>query len=224
VISRDSELPDYLRQSIALSVWTRAVLLNNEPVARQASLDLAPRIPEMSSPLEKYLAAKTPRERDDEALYIILKFPTLTPWVPSGVPEFNTTEKSEYHFELSWWCTPSETEYQTDGTEVKKTVPFPKFLTPKDLLTAKRERAELIQIGDAKSYLGELVLDWAKHSPSDPRIPEALYIGAQANQTYKYGCGGWEQDEEIRTKLEKLLREKYPNSAWTAKLKEVPPQ
>jgi hypothetical protein len=81
-----------------------------------------------------------------------------------------------------------------------------------------------IQIGDANSYLGELVLVWAKHSPSDPRIPEALYIGAQANQPYKYDCGGWEQDEEVRTKLEKLLREKYPNSAWTAKLNEVQPQ
>ena len=222
--SRDSELPDYLRQSIALSVWTRAVLLDNEAVARQVSADLAQRIPEMSGPLEEYLAAKTPTQRDDEALYIMLKFPSLTPWVRAGIPEFSTTEKSEYYFELSWWCRPDETEFQNDGTEVKKQVPIPRFLSPKDLLTAKRERTELMDIGDAKSYLGELVLDWAKRSPSDPRIPEALYIGAKANQSYKYGCGGWERDEEVRNALEKLLREKYPRSEWTAKLNEEPRQ
>jgi hypothetical protein len=228
--SRDPELPDYLRRRIALSVWTRAVLLNNEPVALQAATDLVQMFPEMSASLKRYLAAKTTAAREDEALYIILKSPTLTPFITAGIPEFPTNEDSDnpegnevmgYYYALSWWCKPDETEYQNDGTEVKKNVVAPKFLSAKDLLTAKRERAELIEIGDAKSYLGELVLDWAKRSPTDPRIPEALFIGAQANQSYKYGCGGWEQDEEIRTKLEKLLREKYPQSKWAVKLNDV---
>ena len=230
VNSRDPHLPDYLRQRIALSVWTRAVLLNNEPVAQQASADLIQMFPEMAAPLKRYLAAKTTAAREDEALYLILKFPTLTPYITAGIPEFPTKEDSNntegnevmgYYYALSWWCKPDETEYQNDGTEVKKNVLAPRFLSARDLLTAKRERAELVEIGDAKSYLGELVLDWARRSPTDPRIPEALFIGAQANQSYKYGCGGWEQDEEIRTQLEKRLREKYPQTKWAAKLNDA---
>jgi len=78
----------------------------------------------------------------------------------------------------------------------------------------------LIAIGNGKSFLGRRVLEWATRSPNDSRLPEALYIAVQANQEYKYGCGeeGWEKDEETRTALERLLREKYPNSVWIAKL------
>jgi hypothetical protein len=152
----------------------------------------------------------------------VWRFPTLSPWVSPGIPRFwMTAEEPEYYLELAWWCRPSETEYEMDGTEVRKSVPSPRFLSAKDLTIAKRERALLIEIGNAKSYLGKRVLAWAKRSPDDPRIPEALFIGAQANQSYKYGCGGWEQDEEIRTALEKLLHEKYPQSEWTAKLNKV---
>ena len=221
--TRDPSLPEYLQQSVAISVWTRAVLLNDEPVARQASVDLAQRIPEMSGPLQKYLAAKTPTERKNEALYILLKFPSLSPWVTSGVPEFNTIEdysEPEPYFGLSWWCRPDEMEYLADGTEVKKSVPAPRFLNGKDLLIAHRERAALTEIGNGKSYLGKEIQQWATRSPDDPRIPEALYIGALANQPQKYGCGGWEEDEKVRNSLEKLLREKYPRSQWTAKLNE----
>ena len=76
----------------------------------------------------------------------------------------------------------------------------------------------LSRIGDAKSYLGKRAIEWAKTSPNDPRIPEALYIAAQANRSYKYGCNSWEQDENTREEAETLLRERYPESPWTARL------
>jgi hypothetical protein len=217
---RSQELPDYLRRSLMLAVWTRAVLLKNDQVARDVTPEVAHLAPEMSSLLDGYLNAQTRAQRDSEALYIMLKFSNLSPYVDGGVPEFSTAEETDYYFESSWWCKPDVIEYHMDGSESPKMVPAPKFFGPQILGPAKKERDALSAIGDAKSFLGKRVLEWAKRSPDDPRIPEAVYIAVQANQSYKYGCGSWEQDEETRTKLETLLKEKYPNSPWTAKLNE----
>ena len=216
--SRSQELPDYLKRSLTLAVWTRAILLKNDAVARGVAQDVARLIPEMSPDMEKYLNASSRLQRDDEALYILLKFPNLSPYVPPGVPEFSTSEESEYYFETSWWCKPDETEYHMDGTESPKVVASPRFLSARVLAIAKKERDGLAAIGDAKSFLGKRVLEWAKRSPGDPRMPEAIYIAVQANQSYKYGCGSWEEDEETRIKLETLLKERYGHSPWAAKL------
>ena len=62
------------------------------------------------------------------------------------------------------------------------------------------------------------VLQWAKSDPNDPRIPEALFIAGKANQSYKYGCNGWENDKETEQEAIKILSEQYPQSPWTAKL------
>jgi len=216
--AHSTELPDYQKKSFLLAVWTRAVLLKNDSVARQVAPELATQVPEMSSFLDNYLNAKTRTQRDSEALYIMLKFSNLSPYVPYGVPEFSTAEETDYYFETSWWCKPEAIEYHMDGTESPKVVPAPRFIGPQALSAAKRERAALIAIGDAKSWLGKRVLEWAKRSPADPRMPEALYIAIQANKSYKYGCGSWEQDEDTRNELEELLKEKYPNSSWSVRL------
>jgi len=216
--SRDPALPDYLRRPMAVAVWTRAVLLKNDTIAHEAASDLTQLAPEMSSLLKDYLEATTAQQRSNEALYIILKYPNLSPWLSAGIPEFTTSEKLEYYFDTSWWCRPSNTDYTVDGTEVPKVVPSPGFLSAEVVSSAKRERAVLIAIGHAKSFLGKRVLEWFKQSPNDPRLPEALFIAVRANLEYKYGCDGWWHDEETRAALEKVLLEKYPNSPWTAKL------
>jgi hypothetical protein len=216
--ARNPELPDYLRRQLVLAIWTRAVLLENEAVAQSIAPDVIKFAPEMRSVFEQYLNANTPKEKEYAALSVLLKFPSLSPLITGGIPEFTTTEKSEYDFESSWWCTPSETEYTGDGNEVPKVVPKPGFLTVEELEQARKERAALIAIGDGKSYIGKRVLEWAQNSPKDPRIPEALFIAAKANESYKYGCGGWENDKETQAEAVSILVANYPNSPWTAKL------
>jgi hypothetical protein len=216
--SHSQELPDYLKRSLTLAVWTRAILLKNDAVARDVAQDVVRLVPEMSAQTQKYLNASSKQQRDDESLYLLLRFPNLSPYVPAGVPEFSTSEETEYYFETSWWCVPDETEYHMDGTESPKVVATPRFLSARVLAGAKKERDALAAIGNAKSFLGKRVLEWAKRSPDDPRIPEALFIAVQANQSYKYGCGSWEQDEETGIKLETLLKEKYGHSSWATKL------
>jgi hypothetical protein len=88
------------------------------------------------------------------------------------------------------------------------------------LEVARREYRALVGIGDAKVYLGEQVLAWAKASPGDANVPEALFIAARANQAYKNGCSGWEHDEAVQKEAEKILKQRYPASPWIAKLRD----
>lgn len=216
--ARNPNVPDYLQRSLVLAVWTRAILLNNDDIARRIAPEVVKVQPEMPPVFETYLKAKTAKERRNTALYLLLKFPTLSPFVLGGLPKFETSEGVEYYFHDAWWCKPSQTDYDDEGTEIPKVVPKPNFLNDTEVETAGREFAALLAIGDAKSYLGKRAIEWAKTSPNDPRIPEALYIAAQANRSYKYGCNGWEQDEKTKEEAETLLRERYPESPWTTKL------
>jgi hypothetical protein len=103
---------------------------------------------------------------------------------------------------------------------VPRVVPKPSFLTAAQLEAARREYQALAEIDDAKSYLGRRVVAWAKASPDNPKIPEALFIAARATEAYKNGCASWEHDEATQQAAEKLLKQRYPSSPWTAKLRE----
>jgi len=221
VAARSPAVSEHLQRRLALVVWTRAILLQNDDVAQQISPEINRLVPEMAPVFASYLTAPSAKERQAAALYVLLKSPSLSPFLASDMWSFTTNEDVGYYFESSWWCPLPETIYKYENhesKEVPKIVARPGFLTPQQIQTAQRERQALIAIGDAKSYLGKRVLEWAKEEPEDRRIPEALFIAAQANQSYKYGCSSWEHDVATREAADELLRKSYPNSPWTGKL------
>ena len=218
--ARDPALPDYLRQRVLQTVWTRAVLLKNDVIARRAATELVDKGIDSSGVLREYLKAATAVQREDAAIFALLKSPILSPYISPGVPDLDTGDDG-YDFGLAWWCTLQETTYDEESKEVPKQVPSPSFLTAEFVAMARKERAELKAIGDGKKYLGIRVIEWAKQRPADSRLPEALFIAVMANQSYKYGCGGWEHDDQVREDAATLLKEKYPDSVWAMKLREV---
>jgi hypothetical protein len=215
--ANDTQLSTYLRHRLTTVVWTRALLLKNREIALQVAPDITSLFPEMASLVERYVHAQTPAAQEHAALYLLLKSPALTPYLANSSIQFMVFQDLDYYLESAWWCAPSETDYR-NGEEVKKNVPAPPFIDRQQLNAAKQEFEKLSSIGDAKSYLGGEVLEWARQSPNDTRIPEALFIASKATENYKYGCGGWEHNDEIREAATKLLRERYPHSPWTAKL------
>jgi hypothetical protein len=216
--SRNPALPNHLRRRLLLTLWTRAFVLKQPAIAEKIAPEVLKFAPEMAPALQDYLDARTPQERNHAALFVLLKFPNLSPLLRTDLPDFNTVEDQQYYLQDAWWCAPSDTEYNLKGEEVPKIVFKPVFLSAVQVEAARRERASLVAIGDAKSYLGKQTIAWAKSAPQDARVPEALYIAVQANATYKYGCSGWESDELTRKQAETILRTKYPQSPWTAKL------
>ena len=226
-VSRHAALPDHLRRRFVLAAWTRAIVLKQPAVAQQIAPELLQLVPEVAPIFQTYLSAQTPQDRDRAALFVLLKFPSLSPLIQPGLPRFDVVEDDEYYLELGWWCEPSDTEYNMQGEEVRKVVAKPVFLTVAQLDAARRERAALVALGDAKSLLGKQVIAWAKIAPRDPRVPEALYIAVQANSSYREGCSGWSYDQKTKNEAEIILRTNYPDSPWTAKLtpsKEESPQ
>lgn len=217
-VSRDAALPDYLQRRLVVAAWIRAILLKDYRVAQEMAREVPRLAPEMAPLFESYLKANTNFERDHAALYILLKFPRLSPFVESGIPSWANSEELDYYFQSAWWCAPTDTDYTRKGEEVPKIVPRPSFLSAAQMAAGRREREELKAMGDAKSYLGKQVLAWAKAAPKDERLPEALYIAVMANSQYKYGCDGWSFDETTREQAATLLRKNYPRSAWTEKL------
>ncbi|HLM02512.1 MAG TPA: hypothetical protein VK400_15780, partial [Pyrinomonadaceae bacterium] len=115
-----------------------------------------------------------------------------------------------------WWCTPYDSEYDESGEKVGFRLPArPSFLAKAQSDAAQAERAKLKQLGDAPRFLAETVLEWQRLAPADKRVPEMLYITYKANGWTKYGCGN---NEELREKISKTLKTRYPKSKWTAKI------
>ncbi len=221
VAASSPAVPEHLQSRFALAVWTRAILLKDDEVAQQVAPQVNRLVPEIGPVFSSYLTARSAKEREVAALFVLLKSPSLSPFLASDMWSFTTNEDLDYYFESSWWCPLAETTYtyeNHESKEVPKIVAPPGFLTPQQIQAARRERQALSAIGSAKAYLSMRVLKWAKEAPEDRRVPEALYISAQANQSYKYGCSSWEQDPLAREAAEELLRKTYPNSPWTGKL------
>ena len=104
--THNAALPDYLRRQFALAVWTRAVLLKNESVAEQITPEIAKIAPELQPVFSAYQQAGTKDEKERAALFVLLKFQNLSPFVSTGLPVFSSTEDEKYYLEGSWWCAP----------------------------------------------------------------------------------------------------------------------
>ncbi len=219
-VARSPALPDYLRKRIVLAIWTRAIVLEKPALADKIAPDILILAPEMKSFITPYINGKTEKEKVRAALFMLIKNPDLSPLIADGLPRSFARGDLGYYYETAWWCAPSLTDYTVEGDVVPKNVTAPPFLNAAQLAEAKKEQDRIIEIGDAKSYLGKRVLEWARSAADDPRIPEALFIAALANRQYKYGCDGWEYDQKTRAELERLLRTRFPNNAWTEKLRD----
>ena len=217
-VMRSPALPEYMRDRFALAVWTRAYILNDAASLNKMTPELIKIHPEFEPSLARAAAARTPAAREAALLYFVLKTPLLSPYLESGMGKDNN-DQDEWSSD-DWWCAPYDTEYNAESeSEVPKQLPTrPAFLTAAQTQAAQAERKKIAAAGDAPKFLGGKVLAWAKVSPTDRRVPEALYIAIQANGWTKYGCGN---DEELKDTLVAFLKKHYPGNEWTAKLAET---
>ena len=206
------ELPEYIRESLVLTVWARAVILGRRDIATKFAAE-GMKQPRMSESFAKVVKAKTEPSRRSEELWLLLKHPDISLFVKRGMLILGDGAVTSWEDE--WWQEPEDTEYTDSGEEKPKVLPKPPFITTVQSATAVKERKQIAALGDAETYLTERVFEWAAKSPRDPRIPEALYIVAVINFPTKYGNG----TEEVHEKAVKLLEEKYADSPWTAKAK-----
>src|SRR5438045_3276943 len=80
-----TELSDTLRARLALSGWTRAVLLARHDLAPSFALRASIGYPELRAGLLTYAHATNRAERDIEVTWLMLHTPGLNPWIRSGL-------------------------------------------------------------------------------------------------------------------------------------------
>ena len=240
-----SSVPQSLQRDIALAAWTRAVLLNDSPVASKLVPLLERLEPRLHRDLQSFVAAPSDDEKKFAAIFLILKNPGLKPYVPRGSGRTNAgtrwTEESLQRIDDlrdNWWCAsigadPSGTNYFEHetadyGGDAKKqgslstnfkdpdaSFPYPEFLTQPQKAEAARQWNQLTKVGPAPNYLGQQAIDWAKAHPDDKRNPEALHLAVRAT---RYGC-----TDKLTTNYSKkafeLLHQRYGKSEWAKKTK-----
>ena len=74
-------LPDHLRRDVALATWVRAELIRDRATSREIAPVLQSLAPELKSHIDASLNAATPEAQHFSALYALLKFPGLQPYV-----------------------------------------------------------------------------------------------------------------------------------------------
>ena len=209
------QLPEYLRREIVFTGWTRAVLTGNADVEAKFAAEVVKQNPALATLFAAYLNAKTAPEKHREAVWILLKIESATPILTGEIfaPPVIAESKDDYRFEQVWWCIYSEESAEKTTANDKKL----NFLTPAQKTVAREENARLAGVEAAPEFFGAEIIKWTKAAPADRRLPEALFIASRANDWTKYGCGN---NEEIKNQLEAILRSRFPQSKWTAKLDE----
>ncbi|HMV85552.1 MAG TPA: hypothetical protein PKA34_20805, partial [Blastocatellia bacterium] len=179
-------LPAHLRRQVAVAAWTRAVLLDDDDTAKATAPALLELLPEMKAQLTAYLDAKDAVERKDAALYLLLKFPGMRPYVDTGMAR--TTAHSQIdNYRDNWWCGIEGRFFSEDAVLSPKqtATETPSFLSAaqKSALAAEKRKLAALEIGP--NDLCQRAVAWAKRNPADPRVPEALHLAVKAT---RYGC------------------------------------
>ncbi len=218
-------LPEHIRRQIALTAWTRAVVLDDAEAGQALAPIASALAPELKTYLDDYLSAATPSARKAAALYTILKFPGLHLNVVSGLDRLTPINERDSYRD-NWWCAIAEqtiaaSDKNVDAEEIHvqsrqsaaRANGELSFLSAAQKAAARRERARLIALGTAPNYLSREVIAWANRTPNDSRVPEALHI---AVTTTRYGCTDKESGRWSKAAFQ-LLHTRYPKSEWTKK-------
>ncbi len=232
--SKSAALPKPLRREVVIAAWTRAILLDQEAIARELVPIAQELVPEASAEFGEYSRNTDVPQLRFAAVFAILRNPGFRPFVTAGYSRGNLYTVGEPGFNKldnlhdNWWCalTPDSTNesYGRDyyrmfiklSSPLKEIYPGDKipssfFLTVDDRATAYKEHSEIEAKSAAPNWLGKRALEWAIAHPDDPRVPEALHLVVRA---WRYGCTE-SSGENYSKSAYKLLHKRYSANEWT---------
>ena len=214
-------LPEHLRRDVLLAAWVRSVLLGDRETDRQLVPLVLVLVPELKGFVDADLDAASPDQRKYAAIYAILKFPGLQPYVDAGRGR-ETPLKQIDNYRDNWWCSfaweaghRQTGEEQADAGSAARPAPklSVKFLNEMQRSAVARERTRLAAIGNAPEYLARMAIEWSERTPEDPRVPEALHLAVKST---RYGCTDKGTGALSKAAFQALHR-RYPKSEWAKK-------
>ena len=208
--AQNQRVPDYLKRNLLVAAWTRAVLLDNELVARELAANLVAVAPEFKPVLQQYLDAAEPTARTYAATYSLLKLPALRPFVESGYGRLAPVAEIDSYRD-NWWCAPeNQTANQANSVELQIA---PAFITDVQRAEARRELDQIAKLGDSATYLARRAVEFGTRSSDEPRAPEALSLAVRAT---RYGCTDCSTGRFSKAAHD-LLKKNYPTSDYAKK-------
>jgi hypothetical protein len=212
-------LPANIKRDLALATFTRAVLLGDAETGKAMAEALAPFFPQFADGWKSYRAAADAPARKVEAALLLLKLPAARPYPDFGLGYLYKRDVIGV-FGPRWWAgdeMPFGGNLDDQGnpmlcTDCGLPLPLvaPPFISDADKARAKADNERLAKLPGAPTWLGAIVIPWAKAHLSDPRVPEALHNVVRATQ---YG----DMDSDTSKAAYELLHGKFPRNAWTAK-------
>jgi hypothetical protein len=225
-------LPANLRQALLVSTWSRAAILGHSAGALELGHRLGPDIPLAAKYLSEYDASPDESSREFAAVFTMMHFPGMRPYVTAGVLRETPLAKIDNYRDNWWgedvgghvgrqnfangcgaWSTWREGNVAAEQSAPTLTPESPSFLSPTERTAADGEWQRLRQIGPAPNYFGQVVLAWAKAHSDDPRVPEALHLVVRSS---RYGCNNRETSRFSREAFE-LLHRQFGKSEWATK-------
>jgi hypothetical protein len=217
----DASLPESMRKQLAMTTFTRAIVLKNDTVGKDAAAQLSLLVHEGERYMQDYRAATEVEETHFAGVFAVLHFPGMKPYLVTGLgrpTEFNRIDD----YRDNWWCPLSGNvdfnepaylhEYRDSRSAIAKPA-YPLFLTDEEKSQAAAEWAAVKTASPSANYLSREVLAWAQSHPDDPRVPEALHLAVRAA---RYGCND-EQTAHFTHACFRCLHQHYPNSQWAKK-------
>lgn len=200
-------MPVRLKGDILQALWVRAFLLGDAKALAVLSSKLKQALPTLSSAIASFEKASSEEEKGFAGAFMVLRNPGMRPVITSGYGRRTPVGRID-DYQDNWW-------QKSDLSLPDKDPGYLACLSSSEKVDGATENKKIQSMGLAPAVLCKKVLAFAKSSPQDSRIPEALSLAVKAT---RFG----ERDSST-SKLSKecfvLLHNKYPKSPWTAKTK-----
>lgn len=211
-LAQNQKLPHDQRNNVAWTSWVRAVLIDADADARKLAAIAKPLNKKKAALFDSYLNAADADGRKFAATFLMLQFSSANPNVAWG-----PLQEDGYGDSSGWWWgeKPVAGKFQlgmgdSDANTVKPVAfDFLKGSAPQ----VKKELAVLERIPAAPNYFANVVFNFAKTHPADPRVPEALHLVVKATH---YGTTT-DATKGFSKQAFTMLHTKYKSSPWTAK-------
>lgn len=200
-----------VRERLAEAAWTRALLLDDLTEAERAAKTIGQAVPEIAA-----WAAAAGADRPSAAAWALIKNPGLAPVAEGGFPRWAAVGEMD-DFRRNWWCAklPAEVSSDDRNGDLPDLPARPAFLSAADNAAAEREVKSLEAQGEGYDVVAGRVLAWARERPSDPNVPEALYLASQRARAVN--CR--QEKSNLSKATFDLLKKSYPKSEWAKKAK-----
>lgn len=223
-LAYNKQLAPRIHGEVVSVAWMRAILLGDTAMALELSPMFAASYPSLKPMIVAFQNAQTKDERQFAACYVMLKAPGLSPMLRGDLGRVVQDVRDRDDYGDNFW-TPVDPDEKKKSDEIVypnwqgtedpgvTRVDLNRYMTAGEKASTLSEKRILFKQASPPRFITESVFAWAKSSPKDPRLPEALF---RAIKMPRWGCRATDSSKYSKAAYV-LLHAKYPTTSWANK-------